>query len=194
MKRMRIIYTVIVCLLFAALAYARPQQEEPKSHEKATAPSQQEPEARPEGPERQESAKPEKSDKEAAPDRRAEQQSEKDKAKETSPASKSEREPATSREQNSASAHARPAGKSAHIPDEKFRSSFGREHKFSIGKPTMVNNQPAFQYSGYTFEVIDVWPVEWAYTDDVYVDYIDGDYFLFDLLHPGMRIALFVGM
>jgi len=26
------------------------------------------------------------------------------------------------------------------------------------------------------------------------VDYIDGEYFLFDLLHPGVRIALFVVM
>ena len=70
----------------------------------------------------------------------------------------------------------------------------GLEHKFSIGRPTMVNSQPAFQYGGYTFLIIDEWPVAWAYTDDCYVDYIDGDYFLFDLLHPGMRIALFVEM
>lgn len=191
MKRMRIAYTVVLCLLFGALAYARPQQEEePKPHEKASAPSQQKPEAKPEGPERPGNAKPEKSDKEAAPDRRSEQQSEKE--KETSPASKSAKEPANG--QSNASGHARPAGKSAHIPDEKFRANFGREHKFSIGKPNMVNNQPAFVYGGYTFEIIDAWPVEWAYTDDVYIDYIDGDYFLFDLLHPGMRIALFVVM
>ena len=25
-----------------------------------------------------------------------------------------------------------------------------------------------------------------------YIDYIDGEYFLFDLLHPGIRIAVFV--
>lgn len=30
------------------------------------------------------------------------------------------------------------------------------------------------------------------HADDCYVDYIDGEYFLFDLLHPGVRIALIV--
>ena len=41
---------------------------------------------------------------------------------------------------------------------------------------------------------VDPWPVEWVYTDDCYIEYIDGDYFLFDVLHPGVRVALFVVM
>ena len=183
MDRMKIAYTIVLCLLLAAVTYARPQQqEEPnKPHEAAPA-QQQHPEAKPEGPERKESAKPEKSEKEAQQEKR----SEKEQQTEKGAGAKSERE------QNGMSAHARPAGKSAHIPDEKFRSSFGRQHSFSVGKPTVINNQPAFQYGGYTFEIIDAWPTDWAYTDDVYIDYVDGDYFLYDLLHPGMRIAVFV--
>ena len=90
--------------------------------------------------------------------------------------------------------HARPAGKSAHIPDEKFHAQFGREHKFAAQRPVIVEGQPRFQYGGYSFVLVDVWPTDWAYTDDVYIDYVDGDYFLFDLLHPGERIALFVVM
>ena len=35
-------------------------------------------------------------------------------------------------------------------------------------------------------------PAEWTYDDDCYVDYVDGEYFLFDLRHPGVRIALMV--
>jgi hypothetical protein len=56
----------------------------------------------------------------------------------------------------------------------------------------IVENRPRFQSGGFWFEIIDVWPAEWAYTDDCYIDYIDGEYFLFDLLHPGVRVAVFV--
>jgi len=87
---------------------------------------------------------------------------------------------------------ARPGGKSAHIPDDKFRAHFGRQHTFKVQKPVVVSGQTQFVYEGYTFVFADPWPVGWAYTDDCYVDYIDGEYFLFDLAHPGVRIALFV--
>ncbi len=84
------------------------------------------------------------------------------------------------------------AQRSAHIPDDKFRAHFGRQHTFVVNHPTMVEGQPRFRYSGYWFTIVDVWPVEWAYTDQVYVDFIDGEYFLFDVLHPGVQVALIV--
>jgi len=31
-----------------------------------------------------------------------------------------------------------------------------------------------------------------VYTDEFYVDYIDGDYYMFDPRYPGMRILVFV--
>lgn len=89
--------------------------------------------------------------------------------------------------------NARPTGKGGHIPDDKFRSSFGHEHHFNA-RTVIVRDQRQFNYGGYNFEFVDVWPSDWAYTDDLYIDYIDGEYFLFDLLHPGVRIALFVVM
>lgn len=88
--------------------------------------------------------------------------------------------------------HARPSGKSARIPDDRFHAQFGRSHSFPVRRTTVVEGQQGFVYGGYTFVLVDAWPSDWAYTDDCYVDYVDGDYFLFDLLHPGMRIALFV--
>jgi len=90
-------------------------------------------------------------------------------------------------------AHAQPAGKSAHIPDDKFQAHFGRSHTFTA-KKVIVAGRPQFQYSGYSFALVDAWPGDWAYTDNCYIDYVDGDYFLFDLLHPGVRIAVFVVM
>ena len=110
----------------------------------------------------------------------------------SNPSPKSEHEMGNAQEQNRNSAQAHPAGKGGHIPDDKFRSSFGRQHTFKVSRPVVVNNQQTIVYGGYNFALVDAWPAGWAYTDDCYIDYIDGEYFLFDLLHPGMRIAVFV--
>ncbi len=80
-----------------------------------------------------------------------------------------------------------------HIPDEKFRSSFGRQHTFVVNRPAS-GGQPQFQYGGYTFNIIDAWPADWSYSDQVYVDYVDGQYFLYDLAHPGVSVAIVVVM
>lgn len=98
----------------------------------------------------------------------------------------------TDRQEPVPQGHARPTGKSVRIPDEKFHAQFGRTHTFHPQRPVVVGGQPRFEYSGYSFVLVDAWPVGWAYTDDCYIDYVDGEYFLFDLLHPGVRIALFV--
>jgi hypothetical protein len=87
--------------------------------------------------------------------------------------------------------NARPAGNGGRIPEDKFRTSFGRSHSFKA-QGVIVSGQQQFQYGGYTFQLVDTWPAGWAYTDDCYIDYIDGEYFLFDLLHPGVRIAVIV--
>lgn len=80
------------------------------------------------------------------------------------------------------------------IPDDKFRAHFGREHTFRIGHPTIVEGRPRFQYGGYSFVMVDPWPVGWAYTDAVYVDFIDGVYYLIDPVHPGVQIVVNVVM
>jgi hypothetical protein len=80
------------------------------------------------------------------------------------------------------------------IPDDKFRSNFGRQHTFVVSRPTVVSGQPQFQYSGYSFQIIGAWPTDWAYTDQCYVDYVNGEYLLFDLAHPGVSVALVVVM
>jgi hypothetical protein len=81
---------------------------------------------------------------------------------------------------------------SQRIPEEKFRASFGREHHFRVSQPVVVEGRPRFQYSGYWFEFVDVWPAGWSYSDDCYIDYIDGQYFLINVLRPGVRLALVV--
>ena len=78
------------------------------------------------------------------------------------------------------------------IPDDKFRAHFGREHQFRVSQPVVVEGRPRVQYSGYWFEFVDTWPAGWSYSDDCYIDYVDGEYFMFDLLHPETRIAVVV--
>jgi hypothetical protein len=76
------------------------------------------------------------------------------------------------------------------IPDDRFRANFGRAHTFRINHVTMVSGTPQFVYGGYTFVIVGPWPAVWLYTDDCYIDFIDDQYYLFDLAHPGMRILV----
>jgi hypothetical protein len=79
------------------------------------------------------------------------------------------------------------------IPDDKFGASFGRQHAFHVRREQFVNNpQPVVVYGGSSFQLVDAWPVDWGFDDDVYVDYVDDGYYLFDPLHPGIRIAVIV--
>lgn len=86
------------------------------------------------------------------------------------------------------------------IPQERYHGYFGVNHGFRIGGlPFMVvGGFPRFQYGGYWFSMIDPWPGEWADdwydSDDVYVDYMNGGYYLFDRMHPGVGIAISVSM
>jgi hypothetical protein len=77
------------------------------------------------------------------------------------------------------------------IPDDKFRSNFGRQHTFRV-RTQVVEGQPRFQYGGYWFVLSTPWPGDWDYADDCYVDYIGGEYVLIDLRHPGVQLALIV--
>ena len=183
MRALRLLGFMILSasLAASALLYAqdekqqedKPKQEEPKKQEEVK-PSRQPDEM-----------KPSKEDK---PDRRAQQQDENKVRKQGQEPQSNE---GVERGQQASNAH--PGGKNGHIPDDKFRAHFGRGHTFNA-KTVIVAGQPQFSYGGYTFELVDAGPVAWAYTDDCYIDYIDGEYFLFDLLHPDIRIAVFVVM
>jgi hypothetical protein len=81
---------------------------------------------------------------------------------------------------------------SGRIPDERFRSNFGSGHRFRIGAPVMVGGYSRFQYGGFWFGFVQPWPVAWYYTDDVYVDFIDGGYYLCDPSYPGDRVLISV--
>jgi hypothetical protein len=83
---------------------------------------------------------------------------------------------------------------SARIPDDRFRANFGREHVFVISQPVMVGGYSRFQYGGFWFGFVQPWPVGWYYTDDVYVDYIDGGYYLYNPYYPDARVSISVAL
>jgi hypothetical protein len=76
------------------------------------------------------------------------------------------------------------------ISDAHFHEHFGREHFFAVQHVTIVADHPRFLYGGYRFEIGQPWPARWAYADSCYIDFVDGRYFLFNVRHPGVRIAV----
>ncbi len=86
------------------------------------------------------------------------------------------------------------------IPDGYFRSYYGRSHEFRIyDLPFMVvGGFPRFQYGGYWFSIVDPWPEYWAANwyenDNIYVDYVDGGYYMYDSRYPGPGIAITISL
>jgi hypothetical protein len=86
------------------------------------------------------------------------------------------------------------------IPNARFRGHFGPGHGFLIrGLPFMVvGGFPRFQYNGYWVSVADPWPQQWGNdwydNDQVYVDYADGGYYLYNRSYPGVGIAVSISM
>ena len=103
-----------------------------------------------------------------------------------------QRTPAEEQKQRAVPALRLSARGSARIPDDRFRSNFGREHVFVISQPEMVGGYSRFQYGGFWFGFVQPWPVGWYYTDDVYVDYIDGEYYLYNPYYPDTRVSISV--
>jgi hypothetical protein len=79
-------------------------------------------------------------------------------------------------------------GSHGRISDDHYKSNFGSEHRFHVNRGEYANHR--FEYGGYSFGFIDPWPVEWGYDDDVYVVFADGGYYMYDQVHPGVRISI----
>ena len=86
------------------------------------------------------------------------------------------------------------------IPDARYRSHFGRDHRFRLYRYPMfvVGGYPSFQYGGFWFTVLDPWPEYWSdnwyENDDVYIDYSNGGYYLYDQRYPGAGIAVSISL
>ncbi len=82
------------------------------------------------------------------------------------------------------------------IPDDRYRGYFGPSHGFRINTLPflVVGGYPRFQYEGYWISAVDPWPSDWGNdwydNDDVYVDYVDNGYYMYNRRYPGQGIAI----
>ena len=82
------------------------------------------------------------------------------------------------------------------IPDHRYRVVFGPRHRFRVDRCPLVivSGYPRFYYGGYWVTFIDPWPEYWAddwfARDDCYVIYDDDGYYLTNVRHPEVRIAV----
>jgi len=181
----------------------------PAKHEEAAKPARQEEQAKPErqeeakAPKQEERSKPVKEEEKAKPAKQEEQAKAEKQPKPTEQARQedrgntaggqhAQRTAAEEQRQRSVPALRLSVRSESRIPDERFHSNFGREHAFRIGSPVMVGGYSRFQYGGYWFGFVQPWPDGWYYTDDVYVDFIDGGYYLCNPYYPGAQIAISV--
>ena len=201
MKLIRVVGIAALFLFFGTAVPIYAQQEQPV----ADKPAQQEDNAKPgkqeeAKPGKQEEAKPGKQEEakpgkqeEAKPGRQEEQAKPGKQEEQAKPGKREEQAKPVQNNQGERQMQGR-GGKGGRIPDDKFRAQFGREHRFRMSRPTIVEGQPRFQYSGYWFVIVDPWPTVWLYTDECYIDYVDDQYYLFDVLHPGVGIVVTVVM
>jgi hypothetical protein len=86
------------------------------------------------------------------------------------------------------------------IPEDRFRAHFGRGHWFRVHDVpvVVVEGSPRFQFGGFWFGVVDpcpeTWSPVWYRTDDVYVDYVNDGYYMYNRQHPGIAIAVNVSL
>jgi hypothetical protein len=119
------------------------------------------------------------------------------KAQAEKPAAKQQEKNAKPEEKNAAQhSQAKPAEHAAargngRIPDDRFKANFGREHTFHVSQADYGRDR-RFQYGGYWFGFVDVWPANWLYTQDVFVVDINGAYYLCNPAYPGVNVALSV--
>ncbi len=167
---------------------ARPAQQQAKPAPQQAKPAQQEAKPAPQ------QARPAQQQTKPAP-QQAKQQEAKPAQQQARPAPQQAKvAPQSERAQQPQQARsAQPAGAHGRIPDDRYRASFGSGHTFHVNRAEFAGGPGRFQYGGYGFVMVDPWPVAWLYTDNVYVEYHNGGYFLCDPIHPGVFLSINIG-
>jgi hypothetical protein len=173
MKLKYILGATALSLILAGTAYPQQEQEKEKPQQQEQKPAEQ--------PKRQPAEQPKTQQRQEQQKQLTKQQQEEQKQQQHQQQQVAKQQRADEHDQHSDHGHGR-------IPDDRFRASFGREHHFRVGH---FDNR-RFQYGGYWFSFNEGWPVGWAYSDDFYIDFVDGQYYLIDLSHPGVQLLLVV--
>jgi len=209
MKKIDVLATAILFLLPGAVVpvYAQgheqekqPEQKQQQQAKPAQKQQQAKPAAQPQHAQKQQQAKPAaqpqhaQKQQQAKPAAQAQQGQKQQQAKPAAQPQRAQKQqqakPAAQRQQAS---RAQPAASHGSIPDAKFRASFGRGHTFHVNRSDFAGGGRRFQYGGYSFNLVEAWPVAWLYTDNVYVDFLNGEYVLVDPVHPGVYLSINIG-
>lgn len=192
MKPVGLIATGTLLLLLGAVIPTYALQEQ---HDQDAKPAKQEQQAK---PEKQQEAKAAKPEHQQQPKAQHEQQAKPVKQQEAKGQQGGQqhvqRTSAEEQRQHAVPALRLSARGEGRIPDDRFRSNFGESHTFVINEPVMVGGYSRFQYGGYWFGFVQPWPEGWYYTDNVYVDFIDGGYYLCNPYYPGVHLGISVVM
>jgi cytoskeletal protein RodZ len=195
MKLIGVFSTAVLSLAIAAPVYAQQEQHDQQEEQKDKPADQKEKKAQPEKSAKPEekSAQPEKNTK---PEEKSAQQPEKATKPEERNAQQQDKNNKPE-EKNAQQQQAQPEkqaqrGGGGRIPDDRYKANFGQQHTFHVSQGDYNNHR--FQYGGYSFGFVGVWPSNWLYTQNVYVIDIDGVYYLCNPMYPGVNIALEVAL
>ena len=197
---------------FAAPSYAQDQQEDKPKQQESGKPQDAKPEH--EGKPKQQAEPPKTPNEQPRPDKEKEakppkqqpqaeqpktekqsKQAEKQNEQQQKEQEKTQKEQQKQYGQQRGYSQEQSAQQSGHggggrIPDDRFHAHFGREHHFHVGHPQIVEGRPHFEYGGYSFIIVQAWPADWGYDDDVYIVDDGGVYYLCDVAHPGVQLEL----
>jgi hypothetical protein len=166
---MKLVGVLSTAVLSLALGVAAPAFTQDREQEEKAKPAQEEKKAEPAKPAAKQEGKP------------AAQQEKNAKPEEKNAQGENNMKPA---EKNAPEQHA--AGN--RIPADRYKANFGSGHTFRVSQGDYNNHR--FQYGGYSFGFVGIWPSNWLYTQNVYVIEIDGVYYLCNPMYPGVNLEL----
>ncbi len=200
MRLIGAISTAVLCLIIAVPAYAQQDQHDQQEEQKAR-PVQDEKRAQPQTSTEQHDKNGQQEEKNAQQqdrNRNQEQRSAQEQDKNNKQEEKNAQQQNRNNQQENRSAQQRsqpyePAqqlqrGHAGRIPDDRYRASFGEEHRFHVSQADYSNRR--FQYGGYSFGFVDAWPRNWLYSQNVFVVERDGVYYLCNASYPGVSVEL----
>jgi flagellar biosynthesis GTPase FlhF len=199
---MKLVGVISTAVLSLTLGVAIPAYTQDKQEEEKAKPAQEEKKAKPAKQDqknaqqqdknnKQEEKSAQQQDKNNKQEEKSAQQQDKNNQQEQKNAQQQDRNN-KQEEKNAQQQHSQPAqraGGGSRIPDDRYRANFGREHSFHVSHADYDRDR-RFQYGGYWFSFVDVWPSNWQYTQDVFVVEIDGMYYLCNPMYPGINVAI----
>jgi hypothetical protein len=192
MKLVRVLSTAVLSL---ALGVAVPAFTQDREQEDKAKPAQDEKNAQQQDKNnKQEEKSAQQQDKNNRQEEKSAQQQDRNNQQEQKNAQQQDRNN-KQEEKNARQQQAKPAqraGGSNRIPDDRYKANFGRDHSFRVSEADYRNHR--FEYGGYAFGFVGIWPSNWLYTQNVYVVEIDGMYYLCNPMYPGVNLELSIAL